>query len=69
MSKILLMMILVIPYRDPREKSCISASFPEFYGVTSAIRSAMKSLNLKMEKIRIFGAKTDCSSQADLISI
>jgi len=39
----------VITYRDFREKYCLSASFLEFYGVTSAIRSAMKSLKLKMQ--------------------
>ena len=30
-----------------REKYCLSASFLEFYGVTSAIRSALKSLKLQ----------------------
>ena len=37
----------VITYGEFREKQCLSPSFLEFYGVTSAIRSAMKSLKLK----------------------
>ena len=37
----------VITYGEFREKYCLSASFLEFYGVTSAIRSAMKSWKLK----------------------
>ena len=37
----------VITYGELREKYCLSASFLEFYGVTSAIRRAMKSLKLK----------------------
>ena len=37
----------VITYGYFRKKYCLSASFLEFYGMTSAIRSrAMKSLNL-----------------------
>ena len=40
----------VITYRDFREKYCSSASFLKFYGVTSAIRSAMKSLKLKTQE-------------------
>ena len=36
----------VIDYRYFRKKYCLSASFLEFYGMTSAIRRAMKSLNL-----------------------
>ena len=37
----------VITYGEFREKYCLSASFLEFYGVTTAIRGAMKSLKLK----------------------
>ena len=37
----------VITYGEFREKYCLYASFLEFYGGTSAIRSAMKSLKLK----------------------
>ena len=38
-----------ITYRDLREKYRLSAFFLEFYGVTSAIRNAMKSLKLKTQ--------------------
>ena len=38
-----------ITYKDFREKYCLSASFLDFYGVTSAIRNAMKSLKLKTQ--------------------
>ena len=37
----------VITYGEFREKYCLYASFLDFYGGTSAIRSAMKSLKLK----------------------
>ena len=37
----------VITYGEFREKYCLSASFLEFYEVTTAIRRAMKSLKLK----------------------
>ena len=37
----------VITYGEFRDKYCLYASFLEFYGGTSAIRSAMKSLKLK----------------------
>ena len=40
----------IITYREFREKYCSSASFLEFYGVTLAIRSAMKSLKLKTQE-------------------
>ena len=36
-------------YRDFKEKYHLSASFLYFYGVTSAIRNAMKSLKLKTQ--------------------
>ena len=39
----------IITYRVFREKYCSSASFLEFYGVTTAIRSALKSMKLKMQ--------------------
>ena len=39
----------IITYREFREKYCSSASFLEFYGVTSAIRNALKSMKLKMQ--------------------
>ena len=39
----------IITYRDFREKYCSSASFLGFYGVTSAIGSAMKSLKFKTQ--------------------
>ena len=68
-SKILLTMVFkVITYGEFREKYCLSASFLEFHGVTAAIRSAMKSLKLKKARWKgsgVFGAKTDCSNQAD----
>jgi len=38
-----------ITYRDLKEKHRLSASFLDFYGVTSAIRNAMKSLKLKTQ--------------------
>ena len=37
----------IITYREFKEKYCSSASFLEFYGVTSDIRSALKSMKLK----------------------
>ena len=37
----------IVTFRDFTEKCCLSVSFLEFYGVASAIRSAMKSLKLK----------------------
>ena len=37
----------IVTFRDFTEKCCLSVSFLEFYGVVSAIRSAMKSLKLK----------------------
>ena len=40
-----------------REKYCLSASFLEFYGVTSAIRSAMKSLKLQHGKDQGFSVQ------------
>ena len=58
----------IITYRDFRKKYCSSAFFLEFYGVTSAIRSAMKSLKFKTQdgKDREFSVqKPDCSNQAD----
>ena len=39
----------VITYRDFKEKLCFPVSFLEFYGVTSAIRPAMKALILKSQ--------------------
>ena len=39
-----------INYREFREKYCSSVSFLEFYGVTSAIRSALKSMKLKTQE-------------------
>ena len=53
----------VITYGEFREKYCLSASFLEFYGVTSAIRSEIE--NARWKGSGIFGAKTDCSNQAD----
>ena len=38
-----------ITYKDFREKYRLSASFLDFYGVTSATRNAMKSLKLKTQ--------------------
>ena len=38
---------MIITYREIREKYCSSASFLEFYGVISAVRSASKSMKLK----------------------
>ena len=58
----------VITYGEFREKYCLSASFLEFYGVTTAIRRAMKSLKLKTPDGKDQGfsvQKTDCSHQAD----
>ena len=58
----------IITYREFREKYCSSASFLEFYGVTTAIRSALRSMKLKMQDGKdqeFFGTKTDCSNQAD----
>ena len=39
-----------INYREFREKYCSSVSFLEFYGVTSAIRSALKSMKFKTQE-------------------
>ena len=39
----------VITYRNFKEKYCFPASFLEFYGVASAIRSAMKILKMKSQ--------------------
>ena len=39
----------VITYRNLKEKYCFHASFLEFYGVASAIRSAMKTLKMKSQ--------------------
>lgn len=43
----------IITYREFREKYCSSASFLEFYGVTSAIRSALKSMKLKTQDEKV----------------
>ena len=45
-----------------------NVAYLEFYEVTSAIRSAMKSLKLKTQDGKDHGvlvAKTDCNDQAD----
>ena len=39
----------VIAYRNFKEKYCFHVSFLEFYGVASAIRSAMKTLKMKSQ--------------------
>ena len=43
---------MIITYREFREKYKSSASFLEFYGVTTAIRSALKSMKLKMQDVK-----------------
>ena len=40
---------MIITYGEFREKYCSSASFLEFYGVTSATRSSLKSMKLKTQ--------------------
>ena len=39
----------VITYRNFKEKYCFYVSFLEFYGVASAMRSAMKTLKMKSQ--------------------
>ena len=55
----------VITYRNFKEKYCFPVSILEFYGVASTIRSAMKTLKMKITKwkgSRDFSTKTDCSN-------
>ena len=39
----------VITYRNFKEKYCFPVSILEFYGVASTIRSAMKTLKMKLQ--------------------